>query len=67
MMDKQKSCERELPPPCLGCKSLHKQYETTLCLARQVAYYKNKLLRAVPLLGHLVSAWECDLQKEREL
>lgn len=63
MMDKRQKPERELPPPCLECRGLHKQYKTTLCTARQLSYYRAELLRAVPILGRLVPAWECDLRE----
>ena len=62
MMDKHRP-ERPLPPLCEECRSLHKQYKTTLCAARRLAYYKGELLRAVPILGRLVPAWECDLRE----
>lgn len=64
MMDKPQEPERKLPTPCLECRSLHKQYKTTLCAARQLAYFKRELLRALPLVGRLVAPWECDLRGE---
>lgn len=66
MMDKQKSRERELPPPCLECRSLHKEYQTILCKARQLGYYKRELLKTLPIIGRIVSPWECGLCEEVE-
>ena len=31
MRDKPTTPERDLPPPCLNCRSLHKQYGSSLC------------------------------------
>lgn len=66
MRDKPEKPERELPPPCRECRSLHKQYKTTLCLARQLDYYKREFLRALPLVRRLAAPWECDLRDEVE-
>lgn len=66
MMDKQTAAEMELPPPCLECRSLHKQYTTIICLAHRIDYHRRELLRGVPLVGRLVSPWECDLRAEVE-
>lgn len=64
MRDKtsKKREKRELPPPCLGCRSLHKQYKTMLCLARQFHYYKLELMRSLPIIGRLAPEWACDLR-----
>ena len=47
-MDKPKPAERPIPPPCVFCQSLHKEYQTILCKARQVNYFKNQLFINLP-------------------
>lgn len=64
--DKPERVEREFPPPCANCRSLHKEYKTSLCLLRQVRYYKLEALRAIPLVAQIVPPWKCDLKEERE-
>lgn len=64
MTDKETEKRRELPPTCRNCRSLHKKYDTILCKARQLAYFKRELLRALPLVGRLAAPWECDLRDE---
>lgn len=63
---KKGKLERELPPPCRDCRSLHKEYKTSLCLLWQVRYYKLEGLRAIPLVAQIVPPWECDLKEGRE-
>lgn len=55
--------ERELPPPCQNCPSLHKKYGSPLCLRRQARFWWLEIWRQIPLLGQIVPAWECDLRK----
>jgi len=64
--DKLERAERELPPPCVECRSPHKEYKTSLCLLRQVRYCKLEVLRAIPLISQIVPEWTCDLKEERE-
>lgn len=63
MRDKPITKERETPPPCLECKSLHRKHGSPLCPSRRLRYWWLELLRALPLLGRLAPAWECDLRK----
>lgn len=62
-MDKPITPERDLPPLCLECRSLHKQYGSCLCDKRQARYFNLERLRALPLLGWIVPPWECNLRK----
>lgn len=63
MRDKPDTPERAPPPPCLKCRSLHKKYGSSLCEKRQTLYFRTERLRAIPILGRFVGAWECDIQK----
>ena len=63
MRDKPTTPERDLPPPCLNCRSLPKQYGSSLCEKRRTSFFHLERLRALPLLGRFVRAWECDLRK----
>lgn len=63
MMDKPKTPEAELPPPCQKCRSLHKKYDSPLCPARRLRYWRLEMWRQIPLVRRLVPAWECDLRK----
>lgn len=63
MTDKPSAQERDIPPLCLDCRSLHKKYGSHLCDKRRARRLRLELLRALPLLGRFVPAWECDLRK----
>ncbi len=63
MMNKPSKPERDLPPPCLECRSLHRQYGSYLCDKRRARYFILERLRALPLLGRIVPPWECNLRK----
>lgn len=63
MTDKHSTQERALTPHCLDCRSLHKKYGSHLCDKRRARRLRLELLRALPLLGCFVPAWECDLRK----
>lgn len=63
MKDKPTTPERDLPPPCLDCRSLHRQYNSILCPARRVRYWWIEIWRGLPLLGRIAPGWECDLRK----
>ena len=63
MTDKPKAEERELPPPCLVCRSLHRTYNSPLCPARRLRFWWLEIWRQIPILGRIVPAWECDLRK----
>lgn len=63
MKDKPTTAERDLPPPCLDCRSLHKKYGSCLCETRRASYFRLERFRALPILGRFVRAWECDIRK----
>lgn len=63
MRDKPAAAERDLPPPCMNCRSLHKQYGSSICEKRRTSYFRLEHLRDLPILGRFVRAWECDLRK----
>lgn len=63
MTDKPSAQERALTPPCLVCRSLHKKYGSRLCKKRRDRRLYLECLRATPLIGRFVPAWECDLRK----
>ena len=48
MRDKPTTPERDLPPPCLNCRSLHKQYGSSLCEKRRTSFFHLERLRALP-------------------
>ena len=54
MRDKPTTPERDLPPPCLNCRSLHKQYGSSLCEKRRTSFFHLERLRALPLLLSLI-------------
>ena len=63
MADKPETQEKDLPPPCWECRSLHKQYNSPLCPTRRLRFWWLEIWRQIPLLGRIVPAWECDLRK----
>ena len=63
MMDKPKTAEVELPPPCHDCRSLHKKYGSCLCARRQARHWWLSAWNLIPGLNRLLPAWECDLRK----
>lgn len=63
-MEKPKTPERPIPQLCESCQSLHKEYQTILCKARQMDFFKHQLLVNLPIIGRFVGPWECDLRSE---
>lgn len=63
MKDKPITPERELPPPCLKCRSLHRKYNSPLCQTRRLRFWWMEIWRQFPLLRRMVPPWECDLEK----
>lgn len=63
MRDKPTARERELPPPCFECRSLHRKYDSPLCPARRARFWWLEIWRGLPLVGRITPAWECDLRK----